>query len=276
MTASVERLLAAAGRAGVEVVDAADGLRPALNVCRARSAVIVKLADGVGPAEIGAGLAGWRRTLTVADAGELSTVDPRDAVTRRWTAPDAVLCLADNEFLLGSNEWALPDEAFGSRKHVLGPEVRAFVLAMLAPRPGVLIWDVLAGSGAVAVECARLGAAVVAVEPDPVQCVRIIANASGHGVDVRVEEAELDAQALPRPDAVFVGRGELREVKACAAVSARRVVVAIERVDEIVPARDALRAAGYEVEGVQLTASRLLDSGFAAAAPVTVLWGTKK
>jgi precorrin-6Y C5,15-methyltransferase (decarboxylating) len=138
------------------------------------------------------------------------------------------------------------------------------------------VWDVLAGSGAVAVECARLGAAVLAVEPDPVQCVRIIANASAHGVDVRVEEAELDTASLPRPDAVFVARGQLAEVRACAAVNARRVVVATERVDEIVPARDALQAAGYEVEGVHWTASRLVDSGFAPAVPVTVLWGTKK
>ncbi|GAA3643474.1 hypothetical protein GCM10022267_32520 [Lentzea roselyniae] len=272
---TVEKLLEAAGRPA-EIVDAADGLRPALNVCRARSAVIVKLADGIGPAEIGAGLAGWRRTLTVADSGELTTVDPRDAVTRRWTAPDAVLCLADNEFLTSRDGWALPDEEFASRSHVLGAEVRAFVLARLAPRPGVLVWDVLAGSGAVAVECARLGAAVLAVEPDPVQCVRIIANASAHGVDVRVEEAELDTASLPRPDAVFVGRGQLAEVKACAAVSARRVVVVTESVDEIVPARDALQAAGYEVEGVHWTASRLLDSGFAPAVPVTVLWGSKK
>ena len=65
-------------------------------------------------------------------------------------------------------------------------------------------------------------------------------------------------------------------VKASAAVSARRVVVATESVDEIVPARDALQAAGYEVEGVHWTASRLLDSGFAPAVPVTVLWGNKK
>ncbi|USX51589.1 hypothetical protein [Lentzea sp. HUAS12] len=272
---SLERLREAAGRP-VEVVDAADGLRPALNACRAGSAVVVRLAEGIGPAEIGAGLAGWRRTLVVQDGDELTTVDPRDAVTRRWTAPDAVLCLADNEFLRSSDGWALPDDAFASRTHVLGAEVRAFVLARLAPRPGVLVWDVLAGSGAVAVECARLGAAVIAVEPDPVQCVRIIANASAHGVDVRVEESELDASSLPRPDAVFVGRGNLSAVKASAAVSAKRVVVSTESVDEIVPARDALQAAGYEVEGVHWTASRLLDSGFAPAVPVTLLWGTKK
>ncbi|WP_394616270.1 hypothetical protein JNUCC0626_42430 [Lentzea sp. JNUCC 0626] len=272
---SFEKLQAAAARPA-EIVDAADGLRPALNVCRSHSTVIVKLADGIGPAEIGAGLAGWRRSLTVQDGDELIPIDPRDAVTRRWTAPTAVLCLADNEFLQSRDGWALPDDSFATRTHVLGAEVRAFVLARLAPRPGVLVWDVLAGSGAVAVECARLGAAVIAVEPDPVQCVRIIANASAHGVDVRVEESELDAPSLPRPDAVFVGRGNLSAVKASAAVSAKRVVVATESVDEIVPARDALAAAGYEVEGVHWTASRLLDSGFAPAVPVTVLWGTKK
>ncbi|HUQ58654.1 hypothetical protein [Lentzea sp.] len=275
MTASVEKLRKAAGRP-VEVVDAADGLRPALNVCRARSAVVVKLAEGIGPAEVGAGIAGWRRTLIVSDGDELTTVDPRDAVTRRWTAPDAVLCLADTEFLRSGDGWALPEDAFGSRTHVLGAEVRAFVLARLAPRPGVLVWDVLAGSGAVGVECARLGAAVIAVEPDPVQCVRIIANASAHGVDVRVEESELDASSLPRPDAVFVSRGDLSAVKASAAVSAKRLVVVTEGVDEIVPARDALQAAGYQVEGVHWTASRLVDSGFAPAVPVTVLWGNKK
>ncbi|ANZ38404.1 hypothetical protein BBK82_22405 [Lentzea guizhouensis] len=58
MPASVEQLREAAGRPDVEVVDAADGLRPALNLCRARTAVIVKVAPGAGPAEIGAGLAG--------------------------------------------------------------------------------------------------------------------------------------------------------------------------------------------------------------------------
>ncbi|TWP44973.1 hypothetical protein FKR81_40120 [Lentzea tibetensis] len=274
---TVQRLLDASGRSDVPVVDAADGLRPALNLCRARSAVVVKTAPGAGPAELGRGLSGWRRTLVVSDADELSTVDPADAVVKRWTAPTAVLCLADTELRPGTEGWALSDDAFAHRDgHVTSSEVRALVLARLAARPGVLVWDVNAGSGAVAIECARLGAAVLAVEPDPVQCVRIIANASAHQVDVRVVESELRTDDLPKPDAVFVGGGSLADVRASASVGAQRVVLTTASVDRIVPARDALRDAGYDVDGCQLTAARLVDEGFAAAAPVTVLWGTKK
>ncbi|GLZ31221.1 hypothetical protein Lesp02_34090 [Lentzea sp. NBRC 105346] len=274
---TVQRLLDASGRSDVPVVDAADGLRPALNLCRARPAVVVRVAPGAGPAELGQGLAGWRRTLTVAgsDSDELSTVDPADAVTRRWVEPTAVLCLADTEIADGHVGWALPDDAFAHRE-VIGSEVRSLVLARLAPRPGTLVWDVNAGSGAVAIECARLGAAVVAVEPDPVQCVRIIANASAHQVDVRVVESELQSAELPKPDAVFVGGGAPGDVRTSVAVGASRVVVTTTHVDRIVPARDALRAAGYEVDGCQLTAARLVDDGFAAAAPVAVVWGTKR
>ena len=45
-----------------------------------------------------------------------------------------------------------------------------------APGLGELVWDVGAGSGSVAVECARFGAAVVAVERDPAACARIRAQ----------------------------------------------------------------------------------------------------
>lgn len=274
---TVQRLLDAAGRPDVPVVDAKDGLQPALNLCRARSAVVVKIAPGAGPAEVGRGLEGWRRTLVVADSDELSTVDPADAVSRRWVDPTAVLCLADTEIGVEADGWALSEDDFAHRDGVVtSSEVRALVLARLAARPGVLVWDVNAGSGAVAIECARLGAAVLAVEPDPVQCVRIIANASAHKVDVRVVESELRTAELPKPDAVFVGGGALAEVRAAASVGALRVVLTTTHVDRIVPARDALRDAGYEVDGCQLTAARLVDDGFAPAAPVTVLWGTKK
>ena len=64
--------------------------------------------------------------------------------------------------------WALPDDAFEHRAGMLTKfEVRAVALSRLAPRLGVLVWDVGAGSGSVAVECARFGAAVVALERDP-------------------------------------------------------------------------------------------------------------
>ncbi|MEJ2856290.1 MULTISPECIES: bifunctional cobalt-precorrin-7 (C(5))-methyltransferase/cobalt-precorrin-6B (C(15))-methyltransferase [unclassified Saccharothrix] len=276
--AALHAFLTATGRSwdSVTVVDAAAvGLRHALNVCRARSAVVVA---GVDPAELAAGLAGWRRALTVSDGSELSTVDPADAVVRRWGSPDFVLCLAESAFSTGEGGWALPDDDFAHREGMVATaEVRALALSRLAPRPGVLVWDVGAGPGAVGVECARLGAAVIAVERDPVQCVRIIANASAHGVDVRVVEASLaEAGDLPRPDAVFVGGGGADVVRQSARVGAGRIVVATADLDRVLPARDALAQAGYEVEGSQLSAARLTGGTLLAANPVTVLWGTRK
>ncbi|MFT7838360.1 hypothetical protein Q5530_19660 [Saccharothrix sp. BKS2] len=275
---ALHRFVTGAGRswADVTAVDAAAvGERHALNVCRARPAVVVSGAD---PAALGRGLAGWRRTLVVDSAAGASTVDPADAVVRRWESPGAVLCLAEQDFAPAPGGWALPDDEFAHRAGMVAAvEVRALALARLAPRPGVLVWDVGAGPGAVGVECARLGAAVVAVERDPVQCVRIIANASAHGVDVRVVEAELgEAGELPTPDAVFVGGGGPEVVRRVARSGARRVVVATPRLDRVVPARDALAGAGYEVEGSQLSAARLAGGSLLAANPVTVLWGRKE
>ncbi|RKT56979.1 bifunctional cobalt-precorrin-7 (C(5))-methyltransferase/cobalt-precorrin-6B (C(15))-methyltransferase [Saccharothrix australiensis] len=270
--------LAEAGRSwgSVTVVDAAAvGARHALNVCRARPAVAVSGAD---PAELAAGLAGWRRTLVVSDDTGLSTVDPADAVVRRWASPRFALCVADGTWAPSAGGWALPDDDFAHRDRMVATaEVRALALARLAPRPGVLVWDVGAGPGAIGVECARLGAAVVAVEQDPVQCVRIIANASAHGVDVRVVESPLgDATDLPRPDAVFVGGGGADAVRRCARSGAGRVVVATTDLEDVVPARDALLDAGYEVAGSQLSAARLTGGTLLAVDPVTVLWGTRK
>lgn len=275
---ALHRFVTGAGRSWAEVtaVDAeAVGPGHALNVCRARPAVVVSGAD---PAELARGLAGWRRTLVVESAAGVSTVDPADAVARSWSEPGAILCLAEQDFAPEGEGWALPDDRFAQREGMIAvAEVRALVLARLAPRPGVLIWDVGAGPGAIGVECARLGAAVVAVERDPVQCVRIIANASAHGVDVRVVEADLaDAGELPRPDAVFVGGGGADVVRRCVRSGARRIVVATPDLDRVLPARDALLEAGYEVEGSQLTAARLTGGTLSATNPVTVLSGRKK
>jgi precorrin-6Y C5,15-methyltransferase (decarboxylating) len=71
------------------------------------------------------------------------------------------------------------------------------------------VWDVAAVCGALGVEAARLGAAVISVENDPGLCVRIVANAKRHGVDVRLVDGQVpEALAgLPQPDAVFIGGG---------------------------------------------------------------------
>ncbi|ATE56782.1 MULTISPECIES: bifunctional cobalt-precorrin-7 (C(5))-methyltransferase/cobalt-precorrin-6B (C(15))-methyltransferase [Actinosynnema] len=276
---ALHRFLTDTGRtwSAVTVVDAAEhGLAHARNVCLARSSVLVANAD---PAALARGLAGWRRTLVVPGAPGPSTVDPAEVALRSWPEPLPVLCLAEQPLLPDTSRWALPDDEFSHRGDglVATAEVRALVLAKLGPRSGALVWDVAAGPGAVAVECARLGAAVVAVERDPVQCVRIIANASAHHVDVRVVESdvELAPHDLPRPDAVFVGGGGPGAVRTCAALGARRVVVATTRLDAVLPSHDALRDGGYAVSGTQLSAARLEDDHLRAVDPVTVLWAER-
>ncbi|MGH3769956.1 MAG: precorrin-6y C5,15-methyltransferase (decarboxylating) subunit CbiE [Pseudonocardiaceae bacterium] len=294
---SVARAFALLGRSWDDVaVVSAHGrsLRTALNVCRAHPAVAVLTGPGAGAVEIVAGLAGWRRSVLVAE-----DLGGPDEGVRRFDGgplrnPHVVLCLADEhavpargwvaggEPVPPSAGWALAEAEFLHRDGMITKsEVRALALARLAPGPGRLVWDLGAGSGSVAVECARLGAAVVAVERDPAQCVRLVANASAHQVDVRLVEGPAPAvlSGLPEPDAVFVGGGGPEVVRAAARASPR-VVVALAALDRLAPCRAALREAGHQVDGVQLAASRFaeLPDGsvrLAATNPVLLLWGRR-
>ena len=179
--------------------------------------------------------------------------------------------------------WALPDDAFEHRAGMLTKvEVRAVALSRLAPRLGVLVWDVGAGSGSVAVECARFDAAVVALERDPDEIARIGRNARTHGVTVRavLGEAPAALEGLPDPDSVFIGGGGPAVVAACAARGPARIVVALAAVERIGPAAEALTQAGYAADGVLVHASRLaaLPGGahrLAATNPVALVWGVR-
>ena len=180
--------------------------------------------------------------------------------------------------------WALPDDAFEHRAGMLTKvEVRAVALSRLAPRLGVLVWDVGAGSGSVAVECARFDAAVVALERDPDEIARIGRNARTHGVTVRavLGEAPAALEGLPDPDSVFIGGGGPAVVAACAARGPARIVVALAAVERIGPAAEALTQAGYAADGVLVHASRLaaLPGGahrLAATNPVALVWGVRE
>jgi precorrin-6Y C5,15-methyltransferase (decarboxylating) len=175
--------------------------------------------------------------------------------------------------------WALPDEAFEHRM-ITRAEVRALALARLGPRIGDLVWDVGAGSGSVAVESARFGAAVLAVERAPAACASIRANADRWGVEVAVVEGYAPAclADLPDPDAVFVGGGGIQVLGACLARRPARVVATYAALERVGPAMAVLARAGYRTEGVQVQANRLaaLPDGthrLAAVNPVHVVSG---
>ena len=94
-------------------------------------------------------------------------------------------------------------------------EVRAVALAALGPGIGDLVWDVGCGSGSVAIECARLGAAVVAIDDDPHAIELTTRNAATHDVPVRT------CRAAPRPRSPGCP-GRTRRSSAAAEMTSRR------------------------------------------------------
>jgi precorrin-6Y C5,15-methyltransferase (decarboxylating) len=279
-------------------------LRTAVNVCLAHRKAAVLTGPGAGPAELGAELAraGAPRVLVVASglgtaAESVVTVTPEEAAARDWGgAVNVVLSLRPGTAVgpavavagppAAPAGWALPEAEFAHRDSMISKfEVRALALARLGPRTGELVWDVGAGSGSVAVECARFGAAVVAVDRSAEAVARVRANADAHGVDVRAVcgAAPGVLAGLPEPDAVFVGGGgaAVAEVVAVCDRRARRtVVVTLAALDRVAAVRTALSGAGFRVDGVLLQSSRLAPlpgdvTRLAAANPVFVLWARR-
>ncbi|SNT28795.1 precorrin-6Y C5,15-methyltransferase (decarboxylating) [Asanoa hainanensis] len=267
------------------------GLRRALNVCRAYPKVAVLTGPDATPPALAAGLRGWRREVVV--ASELGT--PAERLTGPdgdWAEPNVAIVLAAEltdgpaGWLAGGvrppDGWALPEDAFRHRASMITKaEVRAVALAHLRPAPGTLVWDVGTGSGSVAVECGRFGAAVVAVDRDPASADLVRANAAQHGVDVRVVTGAAPAVLadLPDPDAVFVGGGGPDVLAAVLDRGPAQVVAAFAAVEPVGPAADALAAAGYATGGAQLQTNRLVEivgrHRLAAINPVTLVWGTR-
>ncbi|TYK52356.1 bifunctional cobalt-precorrin-7 (C(5))-methyltransferase/cobalt-precorrin-6B (C(15))-methyltransferase [Actinomadura decatromicini] len=274
------------------VVSARDGhLRQAVNACRAHPKVAVLTGPGAGPAELARALFPVTpRSFVVCEdldgPGErVVYVRPAEATTRPWNEPDVVLVL-DNRRALGEScwisgtapgpaGWALPSDAFGDGSGPR-PEVRAFVLAKLGPRVGDMVWDVESGDGSVGVECARFGAAVVAVDRDYATCERIRENVRVHGVKVAMASGDVRSAAdhLPRPDAVFLGPGVAgaEAVRACASLGPSRLVAVAPEDGAAGEMLDALAEDGFAAAAVRLQASPL-DAP--PAEPVIVVWGER-
>lgn len=123
----------------------------------------------------------------------------------------AVEVVAGPDAAIRSTSPGLPDEAFESDGLLTKREVRSMTLARLMPLAGQRLWDVGAGSGAVAIEWLRAGGArAIAIERQPERCAAIARNAEQLGtpeLEVVHGGAPNCLADLPRPDAAFIGGG---------------------------------------------------------------------
>jgi precorrin-6Y C5,15-methyltransferase (decarboxylating) len=252
--------------------------RPAINACRAHPKVAVLTSPEFGPANLAAELAGLGRRFVVAERlgepGErVVETSAEGVIGEAWRDPNVVVVF-DESRPGGPKGWVRPCRAVPKRwalveedfEHAAGMitkrEVRALALARLGPGVGDLVWDVGAGSGSVAIECARFGAAVAAIERDETACGRISRNAADHGVHLSLVRGEAPEVlvGLPSPDAVFVGGtgGRLREILGLVATRVLRVaVVALIDVEQVIQAGALLEAGGLATDVVLSQAARL-------------------
>jgi precorrin-6Y C5,15-methyltransferase (decarboxylating) len=124
----------------------------------------------------------------------------------------AIECVAVPGAAIRGRTPGLPGDAFESDGLLTKREVRAATLARLTPCAGQRLWDVGAGSGAIAIEWLRAaeGACAIAIEQDEARCAAIARNAERLGTpELTVVQARAPdcLASLPAPDAVFVGGG---------------------------------------------------------------------
>jgi precorrin-6B C5,15-methyltransferase / cobalt-precorrin-6B C5,C15-methyltransferase len=178
---------------GAETPTAVAGLLRAHGYRMSRMRVLEHMA---GPQE--RIVAGTAETWQASDIAEFNTI--------------AIECIADANVPIMPRVPGLPDSAFHNDGQLTKREVRAITLAALAPVPGQLLWDVGAGCGSVAIEWMRThpSCRAVAIERDAARRRHIADNAAALGVpglDIVAGEAPKALQALPKPDAAFVGGG---------------------------------------------------------------------
>ena len=185
--------------------------------------LLCTLRDGAAAAPLAAWLTGQgfgmaRLTLLEALGGPRERIRETTAETfdlAEISAPVAIaIDLADAPRASGPPRApGLPESAFASDGQITKSPIRALTLAALAPRPGEHLWDIGAGSGSISIEwlLAAPGATATALEPRADRAANIAANARAFGLAPRLALVEGRApealDALPAPDAVFVGGG---------------------------------------------------------------------
>ncbi|MGW6689683.1 precorrin-6y C5,15-methyltransferase (decarboxylating) subunit CbiE [Streptomyces sp. NPDC054961] len=268
---AVSAVAAAFARAGMPWDDAqvvvahSRTLRRAVNVCRAHPKVAVITSPGAGPAELALLLEGVHRTFVICeelgtDREQVTVLTSDKAADHSWRDPNVVIVIggqaaaSDPAWLLGQSAaqttgrgWARPQTDVGEGESA---QLRAAQLARLGPRTGDLVWDIGSGSGALAVDAAALGAAVIAVDADRHACERAVTAARARGVQLQVVTGRAPhvLETLPEPDVVRVGGGGPEVVAAVADRRPERIVSHASTRDEAEAIGRVLAEGGYAVE----------------------------
>jgi precorrin-6Y C5,15-methyltransferase (decarboxylating)/cobalt-precorrin-6B (C15)-methyltransferase len=182
----------------------------------------------------------------------------------------------------------LPDDAFKDAPGFSPTpmELRVMLLAHLRPRPDSLVWDVGAGTGALALEIARLmpSGAVHTLERDPEAIELLERNRRRFGISnlhIHAGRAPDDLHLLPTPpDRVLleVGRplSDVLRVVWQVLLPQGRMVISTASLEGLVDATDTLGQLGArDLQVVQATVHRMQRRGsqakLAAAEPLFVI-----
>jgi precorrin-6Y C5,15-methyltransferase (decarboxylating) len=163
-----------------------------------------------------------------------------------------------------------PDELFAQSRPKSGlitqAEVRAIALAQLDVQPASVVWDIGAGSGAVAIEAAHLAhlGMVYAIEQDVADYHLIVANAQTFGVKNLTAihgTAPAVFEKLPPPDSIFVGGtgrevGRLLEAAWAALRPGGRLVVNVATLEALSSTHSALKAVAGAVQVLLVNLAR--------------------
>ena len=168
-------------------------------------------------------------------------------------------------------------------------EVRVLALSALRIKRDTVMWDIGAGSGAVAIEAARIAThgAVYSVERDHARLERAQAGARTHHADNIIfvpGEAPAALASLPRPGAIFVGGGaspcrEVLTVSYGALVPGGVLTVSAVTFDKLSETLDFCREIGLVPDVTMVQCSRAAKVGtslrYAALNPVHLISFTK-